>query len=749
MLLKSIQKPCNVKKFTGLTLGVDVYGWLHPGTIPCAVDLALGKPTTKYVDYAMHRVKMLLHYGITPYIVLDGNYLPSKAGTELTRAASRAEAKSKGLDLLRMGKSAAAHTELQKAVDVTPEMARCLIEELKKLKVQYVVAPYEADAQLAYLERQGLIDGIISEDSDMLVFGAKKLITKLDKYGECIEILRDDFTSCKAVSFFGWTDEMFRRMAILTGCDYLDGIPRLGLKTAHSLVRKYKDVERILRVLQFENKIRVPPGYLDAYKKAELTFAHQWVFDPVQQKLVMGLDWPEQQRPQDISFIGDDMDPSIACGVARGDLHPMTKRPMQVTQTSRRPDLKSSSRMLLHRQDPIATPSDLKSQKRPIDSFFKPKRTPLAELDPNIMTPSPTQQELLRRHSGTVLTTPVDENNAPTQSFAAPSAGRSTGALRRNYTTGSTPLQARTVPHPPKRQKLCDDSPAKDKSAAVKTGETGASRFFSRGGRVVEPSPSLHRQAKKKLARPSFEICSDASLEEAMLSLPDAGDSTVPKRTPRKLPVFQDAARTGRIATEIGHSLQDVQESTQTQSTFSVTTSMNSTATDDTAISLVPSTPPKMEKLQQVGGPNFSNLGQRFSLDDSGEAKGPETTTSRPGLSSLIGSSGSQRLSREALKRSRQVSSAASSTANEQTAPQEEPQLPDLRAWRANSVRASRITALCSGTNGNLSLQGSEDCFVPNSEDDVSEPSDLGDTETRELDGAAQTIDIGRFAFVG
>ena len=34
----------------------------------------------------MSRVRMLLHYGVTPYLVFDGDYLPSKAGEELGRA---------------------------------------------------------------------------------------------------------------------------------------------------------------------------------------------------------------------------------------------------------------------------------------------------------------------------------------------------------------------------------------------------------------------------------------------------------------------------------------------------------------------------------------------------------------------------------------------------------------------------------------------------------------------------------------
>jgi exonuclease-1 len=46
-LLKSIQKPTELKKFAGETLGVDAYGWLHRGAIACAIDLAQGRPTRK------------------------------------------------------------------------------------------------------------------------------------------------------------------------------------------------------------------------------------------------------------------------------------------------------------------------------------------------------------------------------------------------------------------------------------------------------------------------------------------------------------------------------------------------------------------------------------------------------------------------------------------------------------------------------------------------------------------------------
>ena len=41
--------------------------------------------------------------------------------------------------------------------------------------IQYIVAPFEADAELAYLSTSGHVDAVLTEDSDLLAYGCKKV----------------------------------------------------------------------------------------------------------------------------------------------------------------------------------------------------------------------------------------------------------------------------------------------------------------------------------------------------------------------------------------------------------------------------------------------------------------------------------------------------------------------------------------------------------------------------------------------
>ena len=423
---------------------------------------------------------MLIHFGITPYLVFDGDRLPSKAGTEEARAKRRAESKKVGMELYRMGKMSQAFQELQKAIDVTPEMACQLIEELKRHKIEYVVAPYEADAQLAYLEKKGIIDGVISEDSDLLVFGVQRLITKLDQYGECIELNRKDFSACREVSFVNWSDTEFRQMAILSGCDYLPNIPKMGLKTAHQHLSKYRKIERVIQILQLSPQWQVPPSYPEDFRKAEQTFLHQRVFCPAARDVIMLNDI--EAEPDDFGFVGRPIQRSIAIGIAKGIIHPMTHKPIALRHA---PVLPSTPSPWLQRS---ASDSKLLSDKssKSIETFFKPRRIPLAELDPNSFTPSPSQRRLLDTQPSSISSTSVGIANSSRRATSGPAALQ--GRVLRDQQSDPSAEQSTS-----KRPRLCQDDDQRAKGPSRQEAPmTEKSRFFASA--PEQPSPCVARK---------------------------------------------------------------------------------------------------------------------------------------------------------------------------------------------------------------------------------------------------------------
>ncbi|KAK6205445.1 exonuclease [Scheffersomyces amazonensis] len=291
--LKDIQVNGKLERYRGKTLAIDTYGWLHRGLISCAQELCQDKPTTKYITSIMNKVQMLRDFGITPYFVFDGAALPTKADTATERRNRRIEARHKAEEYEKSNKSKLAWKEYMKAACVTSQMAKSLMVEFDNHNIKYIVAPYEADPQMVYLEKIGLVDGILSEDSDLLVFGCNRLITKLKDDGDCVEIHRDNFNKVSSIPHLAkYTPEQLRLVAMLSGCDYTKGIAGVGLKSAFKLVTKYNNLEKVLIALRAEGK-PVSDDFKDEVFKADLAFQYQKVFNPLTQTLEKLNDYPE------------------------------------------------------------------------------------------------------------------------------------------------------------------------------------------------------------------------------------------------------------------------------------------------------------------------------------------------------------------------------------------------------------------------------------------------------------------------
>lgn len=110
-------------------------------------------------------------------MVFDGQRLKAKEITEQRRRENKKKARDRANELLRAGKMNDAVYYLRQCVDITHAMALALIKECRKMGVDCVVAPYEADAELAYLNMQGIAQAVITEDSDLILFGCSNVCT--------------------------------------------------------------------------------------------------------------------------------------------------------------------------------------------------------------------------------------------------------------------------------------------------------------------------------------------------------------------------------------------------------------------------------------------------------------------------------------------------------------------------------------------------------------------------------------------
>uniref|UniRef100_A0A7S0US38 Exonuclease 1 n=1 Tax=Polytomella parva TaxID=51329 RepID=A0A7S0US38_9CHLO len=360
--LKSVFEKTHLESLKGSKVAIDGYSWLHKGAYFHGKALCEGQFTDAYVKYFMSRIDLLLSYGITPIVVFDGCRLPSKEEEEASRRKSREENLAKARAQVKAGNHKGALEFYNRAVNISASMAKVVIEHLRDVGVDWIVAPYEADAQMAFLALHNYVDIVITEDSDLLAYGCPRVLFKLDKDGWGMLVENRNLNRAKEMPMLGWNAHMFLTMCIMSGCDFLDNIPGLGIKTAAQLVQQFRSFANIILDLKSRKKV-IPPNYEIRFQRAIWVFRHQRIWDPVQKVLghlrplppgglvAADVDVPAVidllaaaaardaaaaavcetsfgRRP--LGFLGPTLDPEIAAGICKGDLDPATKQPFDL-----------------------------------------------------------------------------------------------------------------------------------------------------------------------------------------------------------------------------------------------------------------------------------------------------------------------------------------------------------------------------------------------------------------------------------
>lgn len=98
-----------------------------------------------------------------------------------------------------------------------------------------IIASGEADIQLALMARKGVIDYVVSDDMDIIIFGGKdvKLIKNLSVRNDCIEI-----DGRKVLEGSGLTHLQLIHFAILIGCDYCKKERGIGISKGIKMIKE-------------------------------------------------------------------------------------------------------------------------------------------------------------------------------------------------------------------------------------------------------------------------------------------------------------------------------------------------------------------------------------------------------------------------------------------------------------------------------------------------------------------------------
>lgn len=111
-----------------------------------------------------------------------------------------------------------------------------LIEILSLLKIPFCQSSYEAESQCAFLNESNLVDYVISDDSDVFLFGNVKVIRSFYKRDHSPQLYSSkSIEKCLSLSRI-----QLIIFAMLVGCDYTSGVKGIGVVKALSIVREIK-----------------------------------------------------------------------------------------------------------------------------------------------------------------------------------------------------------------------------------------------------------------------------------------------------------------------------------------------------------------------------------------------------------------------------------------------------------------------------------------------------------------------------
>ncbi|KAF7312402.1 hypothetical protein MIND_00253600 [Mycena indigotica] len=124
---------------------------------------------------------------------------------------------------------------LRDSDDINQQMVSQIMMLLNLFGIPYITAPMEAEAQCAELVQLGLVDGVITDDSDVFLFGGLRVYKNMFNQSKTVEC----FLMSDLSRELGLERDALIRLAYLLGSDYVEGLQGVGPVVAMELLGEF------------------------------------------------------------------------------------------------------------------------------------------------------------------------------------------------------------------------------------------------------------------------------------------------------------------------------------------------------------------------------------------------------------------------------------------------------------------------------------------------------------------------------
>ncbi|HVN65827.1 MAG TPA: flap endonuclease-1 [Methanomicrobiales archaeon] len=206
---------------------------------------------TSHLSGILFRVLNFLELGIRPVFVFDGVPPEFKGATIAERKEIRREASVKWEEARARGEVAEARKHAQASSRVDESVISSSQELLGLLGIPWVQAPSEGEAQAAHMVAKGSATYAVSQDYDLLLFGAPVLVRNLTVSGKrkvrgrTITVNPEKLLLKEVLEGLNLTREQLIEIGILVGTDFNTGVRGIGPKKAIQVVNDGKFEETL------------------------------------------------------------------------------------------------------------------------------------------------------------------------------------------------------------------------------------------------------------------------------------------------------------------------------------------------------------------------------------------------------------------------------------------------------------------------------------------------------------------------